>query len=288
MDPPLHAPDAQPMQCMEIRGGSQAVEETVATPGLEAWLYSRPHEGDSSGGDVHYVSLCGGGVITRLIVADVSGHGRTVAEFSASLRTLVRKNINTKSQTRLVRALNREFALLAQSRRFATAVVATYLATHRRLTVCNAGHPRPLWCRVRTATWSVLDGEDGIDDGKRGEPGNLPLGLDDETRYRQFAIPLECGDVVLFYTDALIEAADPAGRMLGEEGLLGLVRGLDVNEPGRIGPALLARVAGHRGGRPADDDVTLMVLRHNGEGPRRLSLGEKLDVYAKVFGMKSY
>jgi sigma-B regulation protein RsbU (phosphoserine phosphatase) len=288
MAPRPHASDAQPMHCMEIRGGSQAVEETVATPGLEAWLYSQPHEGDPSGGDVHYVSLCGGGVITRLIVADVSGHGRSVAEFSASLRTLVRKNINTKSQTRLVRALNREFALMAQSRRFATAVVATYLATLRRLTVCNAGHPRPLWCRARTATWAILDREDGVGDSGGGEPGNMPLGLDDETRYRQYSHPLERGDVVMFYTDALIEAADPAGRMLGEEGLLGLVRGLDVHEPGRIGPALLARVAGHRGGQPADDDVTLLVLRHNGEGPRRLSLGEKLDVYAKVFGVKSY
>src|SRR4051794_35207646 len=67
MAPPPHTSDAQPMHCMEIRGGSQAVEETVATPGLEARLYSQPHEGDPSGGDVHYVSLCGGGVITRLI-----------------------------------------------------------------------------------------------------------------------------------------------------------------------------------------------------------------------------
>jgi hypothetical protein len=37
----------------------------------------------------------------------------------------------------------------------------------------------------------------------------------------------------------------------------------------------------------ADDDVTMLVLRHNGSGPRRLSVAQKFDVYAKVFGLKS-
>jgi hypothetical protein len=34
--------------------------------------------------------------------------------------------------------------------------------------------------------------------------------------------------------------------------------------------------------------VTLVALTHNGSGPRRPSLGEKIDVYAKVFGLKRY
>jgi serine phosphatase RsbU (regulator of sigma subunit) len=267
---------------MEIEGGSHAVEEAVATPGLDAWVYSRPYEGATAGGDVHYLSLCGGGVITRLIVADVSGHGAAVAEFSASLRTLMRRNINSKSQTRLVRALNRQFAELAQLRRFATAVVATYLATRRTLTVCNAGHPRPLWYRAAEASWTAMDRQ-------VGEPGagaNLPLGLDDETPYDQFAVTLGRGDRVIVYTDALIEAADGAGRLLGEEGLLAIARGLDMSDPKSAGPALLAAVDRHREGRPADDDVTLLLLHHNAGGPRRLSVGQKLDVYAKVFGLK--
>ena len=85
-------------------GGNQAVESAVSTPGLDVWVYSQPHEGAAHGGDVHYVSLCGGGVITRMIVADVSGHGESVAEFSGMLRSLLRRNINRKSQTRLVAA----------------------------------------------------------------------------------------------------------------------------------------------------------------------------------------
>jgi serine phosphatase RsbU (regulator of sigma subunit) len=266
---------------MEIRGGSTAVAEAVSTPGIDAWVFSQPYEGAASGGDVHYLSLCGGGIITRLIVADVSGHGASVAEFSNSLRTLMRRNINTKSQTRLVRSLNRQFAELAQMRRFATAVVATYLATNQSLTVCNAGHPRPLWWRAETGTWMLLDLEVRV-------AGNLPLGLDDETAYHQFAVILGRGDLVLFYTDALIEAADASGVLLGEEGLLSLVRGIEPDGPADLGRSLLEAVARHRDGRPADDDVTLVALHHNASGPRALSIGEKIDVYAKVFGLKAY
>ena len=281
MTSPTDHPGSRPMHCMEIFGGSSAREERVSTPGLDAWIFSAPFAGAADGGDVHYVSLCGGGVITRLILADVSGHGRDVAEVASSLRSLMRKNINSKSQTRLVRALNRQFGAMAQLQRFATAVVATYLATRKTLSVCNAGHPRPLLYRAGAKAWSILAAE-----AEPGE-GNLPLGIDDATRYEQFTVPLAAGDLVVFYTDALTEAkASEEAPLLGEEGLLALVRDLATDDPSRLGLALLAAVAGHRGDHPADDDVSVVVLRHTAQGPRRLSVGEKLDVYAKVFRLK--
>jgi len=272
------------LHCMEIFGGSSAREERVSTPGLDAWIFSAPYEDAADGGDVHYLSLCGGGVITRLILADVSGHGLEVAEVASALRSLMRKNINSKSQTRLVGALNRQFGEMAQLRRFATAVVATYLGTRQTLTVCNAGHPRPLIYRAASQAWAVLTPEVAS-----AGAGNLPLGIDGETPYEQFAVTLGKGDLVLVYTDALTEAqASDDGPLLGEEGLLALVRDLPVGDPSELGRELLSAVARHRGDRPAGDDTSLVVLRHTADGPRRLSIGEKLDVYAKVFGLRRY
>ncbi len=281
MNPTSGEPEERIMQCMEIRGGNQAVEEAVAMPGLDLWVSSQPHQGAMEGGDVHYISLCGGGLTTRLVVADISGHGESVAEFSTSLRTLMRKHINTKSQIRFVESLNQEFADLAQWRRFATAIVATYLASERSLTVCNAGHPRPLWYRATDREWVFM---------QTGEmaPGNLPFGIDEHSSYHQFALTLAPGDLVLIYTDALTEASDSSGRLFGEDGLIALARGLEPGNPRTFGRAMLAGVAAHRGGEPFDDDTTLVVLHHNAEGSRRLSVGEKLDVYAKVLRLKSY
>ena len=270
---------------MEIWGGIEPVERTVTTPGLDVWVFSQPFHGDEQGGDVYYVTLCGGGLITRIVLADVSGHGASVAEFSLGLRALVRKNINQKSQGRLIGQLNRQFTEMAELRRFATALVATYLASTNRISVCNAGHPRPLFCRATGGDWSLLSPTDADDAGAR----NLPLGLDEDTRYQMFDVELGRGDLLVFYTDALIEAADSEGRLLGESGLLNTARQVDLSDrsPAVIGRALLEAVAGYRKHQSADDDMTLIVVHHNAEDSPRLSIAQKLDVYAKVFGLKS-
>ncbi|RUL88729.1 PP2C family protein-serine/threonine phosphatase [Tautonia sociabilis] len=274
------AAEPQTMQCLEIRGGTAAVEQALDLPGLQAFVYSRPHGDSATGGDVHYISVCGGGATVRVVVADVSGHGASVAEFSAALRRLVRKHIARSDQTRLVEALNREFGAEAGLRRFATAVVATFLPGSNRLTVSNAAHPRPLFYRAESGSWEVLAPSSAAAAG-----ANLPLGVDDEAPYEQFSTVLAPGDVVLLYTDALTEAADPAGRMLGETGLLELCRGLDPSDPRRFGLALIDAVARHRGGRPAADDETLIVLRHDGSGARFPGPLAFPLVVAKMFGL---
>jgi phosphoserine phosphatase RsbU/P len=122
------APD-HALQCMEIIGGNRAIRQTVDAPGLKIWIDSRPL--GSGGGDVHYVSTCGAGYVTRLALADISGHGESVNLLAVALRKLMRKHINTLDQTRFARSLNRELAALDQSGRFATAVLATYFAPTR-------------------------------------------------------------------------------------------------------------------------------------------------------------
>ncbi len=284
MTTPTDARPAQALQCMEIWGGNRAVERAVSTPGLDLWVSSRPHEGDEGGGDVYYTSLCGGGQITRFILADVSGHGAAVADVAKSLRELMRKNINRNDQSRLVQALNREFAELANMNRFATAVVATYLTKGDTLTVCNAGHPRPLWRRAGTGAWTVLADADAPSDGGLAD---LPLGIMDDTAYTQLRITLARGDLLLFYTDALTEAENPAGVQLGEAGLLRLMDGLDSTDPATLPTALSAAIDTFRGGTPAGDDATFILLRHTAAPTRQPGLVETLNVYAKVLGLKS-
>jgi serine phosphatase RsbU (regulator of sigma subunit) len=268
---------------MEIWGGNRAVDRAVSTPGLDLWVTSRPHEGAEGGGDVYYTSLCGGGQVTRFILADVSGHGAAVADVAKSLRELMRKNINRQEQSRLVQALNREFAELANMNRFATAVVATYLTKGDTLTVCNAGHPRPLWRRAGTGEWTVLADADAPSDGGLAD---LPLGIVDDTAYTQLRITLARGDLLLFYTDALTEAENPTGEQLGEAGLLRLMDGLDSTDPVTLPTALSAAIDAFRGGTPAGDDATFILLRHTAAPTRQPGLVETLSVYAKVLGLK--
>ena len=133
---------------MEVWGGNQAVDCGVVMSGLDAWLYSRPLHAEK-GGDVHYVSSCATGRVTRMLVADVSGHGAAVADTAGRLRQLMRRYVNHLDQTRFVSALNREFLALPERGGFATSVVGTFFAPTNRLLISNAGHPPPLLYRKR-------------------------------------------------------------------------------------------------------------------------------------------
>src|SRR6266436_9836460 len=188
------------MQCMEVWSGSQLTTRGVAFGGLDTWVYSRPYAQARSGGDVYYASSCATGRISRLLLADVAGHGNAVAATAAVLRTLMRRFVNRLDQTEFVRLLNQQFAVLSREGTFATAIVATFFAPSRRLTVCNAGHPRPLLYRAAQRQWDFL-GHEGP--AGKSAPRNIPLGLIDLSEYEQFDVELESGDCVLSYTDAI-------------------------------------------------------------------------------------
>jgi serine phosphatase RsbU (regulator of sigma subunit) len=271
------------LQCMDIWSGNQSVENEVSTPGLELFVFSQPYRGESRGGDVHYVSLCAGGVVTRLILADVSGHGAAVAETSQTLRALMRRFMNSNSQSRLVHDLNREFTQLAQSGRFATALVSTYVSGRNRFTICNAGHPRPLWYRHASGSWSFVN-DDLVE---TGQASNLPLGLYEATDYRQFELKIADGDLLVLYTDALTEAHGDEDQMLGEEGLLRIVSGIATDQVREFGGRLLQSVGEFTRHRPAEDDVTILVLKFVASRRRFPGVREKLNAYAKLLGLKS-
>ena len=105
--------------------------------GLDAWVYSKPHGQAQRGGDVYYASSCGTGRITRLLLADVAGHGNTVAATAADLRTLMRRFVNRLDQTEFVSLLNRQFGEMSEEEVYATAIVTTFFSPTGRLAVCT-------------------------------------------------------------------------------------------------------------------------------------------------------
>lgn len=256
--------DPHTMRCLEVWGGNQAVNNGVVMAGLDAWLFSRPFSDQASGGDIHYVSSCAAGMLTRVLVADVSGHGVAVADAATKLRTLMRRYVNWVDQTRFVQGLNSEFSSVTKSGGFATAVAATYDSAKDVLHVCNAGHPRPLWYSARSGAWSLITEPAPRRGQAEAELSNIPLGIAEPTGYNQFSVKLAKGDVVVLYTDSLIEAKGADGRMLGQEGLLKIVQGLDHSDPSDFLRALLDAVGPAQEG----DDITILILRPNGLKPK--------------------
>ena len=273
------------MQCMEVWGGSQLTARGVAFGGLDAWVYSKPYGNAERGGDVYYASSCGTGRIARLLLADVAGHGTSVASTAADLRTLMRRFVNRLDQTEFVRLLNQQFTALGKDGAFATAVVATFFEPSRRMTVCNAGHPRPLLYRAAQQKWDFL-GHHAIDQPgakKAAGPSNLPLGMLEISQYDHVDVQLEPGDRVLSYTDALMESTDASGEMLGEDGVLRILRLLGDLEPQKVIERLLAEIEERYPRSLADDDVTVMVVEVN-QCKAHYTLREQLGALRRFLG----
>jgi len=268
---------AQHMQCMEVWGGSQLTSQGVELGGLDVWVYSKPFGEAQRGGDVYYVSSCATGRISRLLLADVSGHGQSVASTAADLRTLMRRFVNRLDQTEFVRLLNEQFTSLSRDGRFATAVVTTFFAPTRRLSLCNAGHPRPLLFRAADGKWSFLSHQEHPE---RKGLNNVPLGLFQIADYEQLDVELDPGDCLISYTDALTESCDADGEMLGEDGLLRIVNLLGDVPAEKLIPSLLKEIGERFPNNLAADDVTILVVRATG-GSIDFSLREKVGAFGR-------
>jgi len=198
-----------------------------------------------------------------MLLADVSGHGASVAPVAVELRDLMRKNINFVSQSRLVKSLNEEFESISGEGAFATALVSTFFSPTRTLSLCNAGHPMPLIRRVSIARWERCD--TGLSETPMR---NMPIGIFDSGDYRSGKLVLSPGDMVLSYTDSLSESQKENGELIGPQGVCDLLQDIDVTHPELIVPALLGKIRALNSPNLSSDDTTVMLLQANGTGVR--------------------
>ncbi len=247
------------MSCMEVWGGNDSADRSIVMPGLDAWMFSHAYGETVSGGDVYYVSSCATGRIIRLLVADVSGHGEAVVEPAIMLRTLMRRYVNQIDQRRFVRSMNSAFSALSQSGLFATAVVASYFAPTRTLSITNAGHPPPVLYDAISRTWSFMQ----LGCVENTAPTDIPLGVLELSEYEEHAQHLHTGDIVLLYTDALSECRNTEGKILSQEAFTGILAQLDISRPGQMIPELLKELRTLNSRNLVEDDITILLITPN-------------------------
>lgn len=251
------------MQCMEVWGGNVRVEKHFQMPGLDVWISSQPLGEASAGGDVYYLSACASGRLTRILLADVSGHGELVARTAAGLCDLMRRNVNVISQRRFVADMNRQFSAVSAAGEFATAVVSSFFAPTHSLSLCNAGHPTPLLFRSTRREWTTLDVTPTAPD-PADNPTDLPLGIVDQAGYRELSLRLDKGDRVLCYTDAFSEARGADGGLLGVQGVLQIVASIGDAREHAFLSSLVDAIRSLHPENLSQDDATLVLFCANG------------------------
>ena len=93
------------------------------------------------------------------------------------------------------------------------------------------------------------------------ERGGLPLGMFRDTRYHQYYLSFEPGQVLVLYTDGVTEATNPAGEEFGRDRLAKAVRSV-ANLPAReLITSVQNEVLTWTDGKGATDDVTFFVIK---------------------------
>ncbi|MHC4063378.1 MAG: PP2C family protein-serine/threonine phosphatase [Planctomycetota bacterium] len=256
-------PTSLELICSEVWGGNRFVETAVRLPGMTGWIYSRPCEGQR-GGDVHYLSTCSAGLLSRVCLADVVGHGEQVAQMSGWIHGLLKKHMSNPDPQRVLSALNRK-AADAGFAALTTAALVSYSAPDGALRYGYAGHPRALLYRAGADHWTPLAlADDAGADGAAvadNAPANMPLGVQADVAFDVGVSTLEPGDRLVVYSDGVPETPGADGRAFSDDRVLQALNHSRQRPADEIGPALVAALHEFAGTRSlTHDDVTLIVL----------------------------
>ena len=183
------------------------------------------------------------------IVADASGHGPASAVLVAMLHVLLRAlPAPVGGPAALLRQMNERLFDCPTCTNFMTAFVGCYRPERRELAYALAGHHPPL---LRRASGRV--------ERLAVDPA-VPLGVIDHVEAPMASIRLEPGDVLLLYTDGLVDAHGPDDEVFGEA-RLGEALAEAQGTAQEIVDLIFDRVAAHEAGRRPTDDKTAVVVR---------------------------
>ncbi len=188
-----------------------------------------------------------------IAVGDVSGKGLSAALLMASLQGVLRSFASMRGDgaSEVVADTNRQICTLTETNRFVTLFFGIYDDSRRELVCVNAGHNPPL----------LLRAGDGGAPLERLTPGGTVIGLFPNARWRQQKLALEAGDLLLAFTDGIVEAPNREDEEFGEARLQSAIRrNRDLPLP-ELCDAILNEVAGFLGGAPAPDDLTILAVR---------------------------
>jgi hypothetical protein len=249
-----------------VRGQQLSVQVDIARqvqrdllPAAERWpagvdVVAECLPAASVGGDFYDVVTLPEGRVS-FALGDVSGHGLP----SALLMGLIYGAMSSppwgaegKDPERGASLLNDLLLTKSSDARYASLFWCDYNPASGLLRYVNAGHLPPLWLRIAPDGHPVVH---------RLSDGGPVLGLLDRAEYHTAAVEATAGDVLVLFSDGIVETADNQGDLFGDARLTAVVQQHALAPARTICDAILTAARTFGDHRPAQDDQTVLVVR---------------------------
>ena len=208
----------------------------------------------SIGGDVYDFLDYGSGCVA-IAVGDVSGKAAPAALYAALvsgiLRSLAPQHLGP---AKMLAALNDQLQERRLAAQYVTMLMAVWNDRAQTLTIANAGSVQPLFVKASAGEKMTVE---------TLQVEGFPLGLFPDVTYDETTLQMAAGDMVVFFSDGIVDALNPLGELFGEERLRTLfAEDLPAHRSAEsaVG-AILDSVNRFQAGTDHFDDETVVVLR---------------------------
>ncbi|HEX30984.1 TPA: hypothetical protein ENG04_12965, partial [Candidatus Poribacteria bacterium] len=185
-----------------------------------------------------------------IAIGDVSGHGLDagllVSMAKSCLFTTTRQSQDISD---VMEAMN-EMVCQVKVRLFMTFAFSMIDAERHQLSISSAGHPFPYHLSAATGELNTV------------EEGMYPLGVRRDISYPIYKFKLGPGDLLIYFSDGIIEAVNERGEQLGFERFEEIIKRSAGGHARSVRDRILSEFDAFRGSAPIVDDVTLIVVRY--------------------------
>ena len=185
-----------------------------------------------------------------MVICDVAGKGVPASLVMVMIRTIIHLIASSsRSTAQIVSWINKGIAGKIDIDRFATLSFFTFDPATGVLQYSNAAHHPAMIYRAAAGRVEQLD-TDG-----------LPIGIEREARYSQRETRLANGDIIMMYTDGVVEAMDSRGRQYEDERLKSIFVDNASLEAEDLLKVIRTDIDAFVGNAKQHDDQTLMLMK---------------------------
>lgn len=205
------------------------------------------------------------------VIGDVSGKGVPAALFMAIAKTVIKNSLKLGvSFDEAIEQANNQLAEGNKEEMFVTAWIGIVQISTGKLKYINAGHNAPI---LKKSNGEIL---------KLKERSGFIIAGNLNSKYKEFEIQLNKGDIVFVYTDGVTEANNKLNEFYGEERLISLLEKNESRSLKEICNSVKETINEFSKQTEQFDDITMMAFKYKGNDEKEIIVDSRIENIEKV------